>query len=155
MPAIEEALAALADVATIVTSGRRLQGVAEALALGLTELSRRPCFSLEGGQLRHGPMEMLGPEIGVILFRGQDKTADLVTAMAVSTVETGAPTIVFDASGEEPVAGAVTIPFRPAAGLAAIFAMLPTAQRLMIAFADARVENAGTPVRSTKITRSE
>jgi fructoselysine-6-P-deglycase FrlB-like protein len=155
MPAIEEALAALADVATVVTSGRRLQGVAEALALGLTELSRRPCFSLEGGQLRHGPMEMLGPEIGVILFRGQDKTADLVTAMAVSAVETGAPTIVFDASGEEPVAGAVAIPFRPAAGLAAIFAMLPTAQRLMIAFADARVENAGTPVRSTKITRSE
>jgi fructoselysine-6-P-deglycase FrlB-like protein len=155
MPAIEEALSALADVATIVTSGRRLQGVAEALALGLTELSRRPCFSLEGGQLRHGPMEMLGPEIGVILFRGQDKTADLVTAMAVSAVETGALTIVFDSSGEEPVAGAVTITFRPAAGLAAIFAMLPTAQRLMIAFADARVENAGTPVRSTKITRSE
>jgi hypothetical protein len=26
---------------------------------------------------------------------------------------------------------------------------------LMIAFADARVDNAGTPVRSTKITRSE
>jgi fructoselysine-6-P-deglycase FrlB-like protein len=33
--------------------------------------------------------------------------------------------------------------------------MLPPAQRLMIAFADARVDNAGTPVRSTKITRSE
>jgi fructoselysine-6-P-deglycase FrlB-like protein len=33
--------------------------------------------------------------------------------------------------------------------------MLPVAQRLMIAFADARVDNAGTPVRTTKITRSE
>lgn len=149
------ALAALDDVATIVTSGRRLQGVAEALALGLTELSRHPCFSLEGGQLRHGPMEMLGPKIGVVLFRGEDNTAVLVTAMAVSAVETGAPVIVFDASGEEPVEGAVTLRFKPATGLAAIFAMLPVAQRLMIAFADARVENAGTPVRSTKITRSE
>ncbi|NKN15618.1 SIS domain-containing protein [Rhizobium laguerreae] len=152
---ITAALSALENVATIVTSGRRLQGIAEALALGLTELSRRPCFSLEGGQLRHGPMEMLGPEIGVVLFRGMDETAGLVTAMAASAVETGAPVILFDASGQAPVAGAVTIRFAPAAGLAVIFAMLPVAQRLMIAFADGRVENAGTPVRSTKITRSE
>ncbi|MBB2705007.1 UNVERIFIED_ORG: fructoselysine-6-P-deglycase FrlB-like protein [Rhizobium esperanzae] len=152
---ISAALAALETVVTVVTSGRRLQGVAEALALGLTELSRRPCFSLEGGQLRHGPMEMLGPEIGVVLFRGLDETSGLVTAMAVSAVETGAPVILFDASSEAPVAGAVTIRFVPASGLAAIFAMLPVAQRLMIAFAETRVENAGTPVRSTKITRSE
>ncbi|MBY3085155.1 SIS domain-containing protein [Rhizobium laguerreae] len=152
---IAAALSALENVATIVTSGRRLQGIAEALALGLTELSRRPCFSLEGGQLRHGPMEMLGPEIGVVLFRGLDETAGLVTAMATSAVETGAPVILFDASGEAPVAGAVTIRFAPATGFAAIFAMLPVAQRLMIAFADARADNAGTPVRSTKITRSE
>ncbi|ULR44880.1 aminotransferase [Rhizobium sp. K102] len=152
---ISAALSALENVVTVVTSGRRLQGVAEALALGLTELSRRPCFSLEGGQLRHGPMEMLGPEIGVVLFRGLDETAGLVTAMAVSAVETGAPVILFDASSEAPVTGAVTIGFAPATGLAAIFAMLPVAQRLMIAFAETRVENAGTPVRSTKITRSE
>ncbi|RUU61621.1 SIS domain-containing protein [Mesorhizobium sp. M2C.T.Ca.TU.002.02.1.1] len=152
---IDAALAALRTVATIVTSGRKLQGVAEALALGFTELSRLPCFSLEGGQLRHGPMEMLGPSIGVVLFRGNDPTADLVTAMAVSVVETGAPLIVFDASDKPPVAGAVTLAFKPAAGLAAVFAMLPVAQRLMIAFADFRVENAGTPVRTTKITRSE
>lgn len=155
VPDIAPALAALAKVNTVLTSGRRLQGVAEALALGLTELSRLPCFSLEGGQLRHGPMEMLGADIGVVLFRGKDSTAGLVTAMAVSAVETGAPVIMFDASGEEPVAGTVTIRFAPATGLAAIFAMLPAAQRLMIAFADARVDNAGTPVRSTKITRSE
>ncbi len=152
---IAAALAALENVATVVTSGRRLQGVAEALALGLTELSRRPCFSLEGGQLRHGPMEMLGPQIGVVLFRGLDETAGLVTAMAASAVEAGAPVILFDASTEAPVTGAVTIRFTPATGLAAIFAMLPVAQRLMIGFAEARVDNAGTPLRSTKITRSE
>lgn len=154
-PDIGEALAALGDVATVVTSGRRLQGVAEALALGLTELSRRPCFSLEGGQLRHGPMEMLGPQIGVVLFRDGHKTAALVTAMAASAVETGAPVIVFDSSGLEHVPGAVTIAFKTACEMAAILAMLPTAQRLMVAFAKERVENAGTPVRSTKITRSE
>lgn len=152
---ITQALAALEKVTTIVTSGRRLQGVAEALALGLTELSRLPCFSLEGGQLRHGPMEMLGPKVGVILFRGNDPTAELVTAMALSVVEAGAPLVIFDASGQPPIEGAATLSFKPASGLAAVFAMLPVAQRLMIAFADSRVDNAGTPVRSTKITRSE
>ncbi|KUM28998.1 aminotransferase [Mesorhizobium loti] len=153
--AIDAALTALSEVAAVVTSGRSLQGLAEALALGLTELSRRPCFSLEGGQLRHGPMEMLGPKIGVILFRGDDPTSDLVTAMALSVVETAAPLVIFDASGKPPVAGAVTLAFKPASGLAAVFAMLPVAQRLAIAFAEARVENAGTPLRTTKITRSE
>ncbi|MBZ9727682.1 SIS domain-containing protein [Mesorhizobium sp. CO1-1-11] len=152
---IAQALAAIGKVDTIVTSGRRLQGVAEALALGLTELSRLPCFSLEGGQLRHGPMEMLGPQIGVVLFRGADPTSELVTAMALSVVETGAPLVIFDASGQAPVAGAVTLSFKPASGMAAILATLPVAQRLMIAFADGRVDNAGTPVRTTKITRSE
>ncbi|MFD2347239.1 SIS domain-containing protein [Sinorhizobium terangae] len=154
-PAIDEALAALAGARAVVTSGRRLQGLAEAIALGLTELSRLPCFSLEGGQLRHGPMEMLGPPVGVVLFRASDPTAGLVAAMATSAAEAGSPVIVFDASGEAPVEGVVTIRFERAAGLAAVFAILPVAQSLMLAFADARVDNAGTPVRSTKITRSE
>lgn len=154
-PDIAEALASLDNVVTVVTSGRRLQGVAEALALGLTELSRCPCFSLEGGQLRHGPMEMLGEQVGVVLFRDSHKTAALVTAMAESAAGTGAPVIVFDSSGLAPVPGTATIAFKPASGIAAILAMLPTAQRLMVAFADERVENAGTPLRSTKITRSE
>jgi len=154
-PDVAPALAALAGVQCVVTSGRRLQGVAEALALGLTELSRRPCFSLEGGQLRHGPMEMLGPDLGVILFRGDDPTAALVTAMAQSVAQTGSPLVVFDASGLDPVAVAVTIPFAKASGLAAVFSMLPTAQRLMIGFAAVRVADAGTPLRSSKITRTE
>lgn len=154
-PDVAPALAALSEVQAIVTSGRRLQGLAEALALGLTELSRRPCFSLEGGQLRHGPMEMLGPDLGVILFRGDDATAPLVTAMARSVSQTGSPLVLFDASGAEPVVGATTISFASASGLAAIFAMLPTAQRLMIGFSAARVANAGTPLRSSKITRIE
>ena len=42
-----------------------------------------------------------------------------------------------------------------AAGLAAIFAMLPAAQRFMLDFAAARVADVGTPRRSTKITRTE
>lgn len=152
---IAPALASLESAATLVTSGRRLQGLAETIALGLTELSRLPCYALEGGQLRHGPMEMLGPKVGVVLFRGDDATGDLVAGLAAAVAQAGSPAIVFDASSAEPAKGAVTLRFEPASGLAAIFGMLPTAQRLMLAFADSRVDNAGTPVRSTKITRDE
>ncbi len=154
-PDTASALAALSEVRAVVTSGRQLQGLAEAIGLGLTELSRLPCFSLEGGQLRHGPMEMLGPSVGVVLFRAADTTAALVSAMAVSAAEAGSPVVVFDASGEAPIAGVTTLAFKRAAGMAAIFAMLPVAQSFMIAFAAARVADTGTPVRSTKITRSE
>ena len=152
---VGSAVDALAGVQGVVTSGRRLHGVAEALALGLTELSRRPCFALEGGQLRHGPMEMLGPDVGVVLFRGDDPTAPLVTAMAQSVAQTGSPLVIFDACGLPSVDGAITIPFARSSGLAAVFAMLPVAQRLMIGFAAMRVADAGTPLRSSKITRTQ
>ncbi|WP_436120789.1 SIS domain-containing protein [Phyllobacterium sp. LjRoot231] len=154
-PEVDAAVAALSGVSAVVTSGRLMQGVAEAIALGLTELSRIPCFSLEGGQLRHGPMEMLGPKVGVVLFRAKDATSELVARMAVSALEAGSPVVVFDASGEAPIEGTVTIAAGEASGIAAVFALLPAAQHFMLGFAGARVADLGTPVRSTKITRDE
>lgn len=152
---VKEAVSALSNVKAIVTSGRRMQGVAEAIALGLTELSRIPCFSLEGGQLRHGPMEMLGPDVGVVLFRAKDGTSKFVSRMAISARDAGSPVVVFDASGEEPIKGVVMIDVGPANDIAAVFALLPAAQHFMLGFAGSRVGDLGTPVRSTKITRSE
>lgn len=149
------ALATTASVRTIVTSGRAQQGLAEAIALGLTELSRRPCFALEGGQLRHGPMEMLGPEIGVVLFRGQEETEALVAGLAEAVAATGAPTVLFDASGKATPEGVTQVGLPPASDLAATMALLPAAQSFMLAFAAARVTDVGTPIRSTKITRIE
>ncbi|MHC1551136.1 SIS domain-containing protein [Phyllobacterium sp. K27] len=152
---VKAAVSALSDVKAVVTSGRRMQGVAEAIALGLTELSRIPCFSLEGGQLRHGPMEMLGPNVGVVLFRAKEGTSEFVSRMAISALDAGSPVVIFDASGHAPVKGAVMIDVGPASNIAAVFALLPAAQHFMIGFAGARVADLGTPVRSTKITRSE
>jgi fructoselysine-6-P-deglycase FrlB-like protein len=154
-PEVAAAVAALSGVSAVVTSGRRMQGVAEAIALGLTELSRIPCFSLEGGQLRHGPMEMLGPKVGVVLFRAKDATSELVARMALSALEAGSPVVVFDASGETPIEGVATIDTGTASGIAAVFALLPAAQHFVLGFAGARIADVGTPVRSTKITRSE
>jgi fructoselysine-6-P-deglycase FrlB-like protein len=154
-PDLSAALDAFSGVETIVTSGRRMQGVAEAIALGLTELSRLPCYSLEGGQLRHGPMEMLGPKVGIVLFRAKESASELIARMARDAAAAGSPVVVFDASGEPPVEGVTTVPVTAASGLAAVFALLPAAQRFMVEFAASRVEDAGTPVRSSKITRSE
>ena len=154
-PDTSPARRALAGVGSVVTSGRSLQGLAEAIALGLTELSRLPCFSLEGGQLRHGPMEMLGPHIGVVMFRDAGPTGDLVAGLAAAAVETGAPVVVFDASGQAQIAGAVTLSFPAATGLPALFTLLPAAQAFMVDFAAARVRDVGQPLRSTKVTRIE
>lgn len=154
-PDIANAVGALAGVRSVVTSARRLQGLAEVLALGLTELSRVPCFALECGQLRHGPMEMLGPDVGAVFLRGDDPTGDLVRGLAEAVAATGAPTIVLDASGRRPATGAVTVDAGRHDGVAALAALLPLAQRLMIGFAAARVAEVGTPVRSQKITRIE
>jgi fructoselysine-6-P-deglycase FrlB-like protein len=142
-------------VTSLVASGRRLHGLAEALALGMTELSRRPCFALEGGQMRHGPMEMLGAHLGVALFLADDRTADLVRGLAKSVVAAGAPVVIFDASGGAAVPGAATVSVAPASGMAAILALMPAAQKFMLGFAAARVADVGTPIRSHKITRDE
>ncbi len=152
---VTQAVEALAGATTMVASGRLLRGLAEAIALGLAELSREPAMALEGGQLRHGPMEMLGPTVGTIHFRADEPAGDLVSSLAAACVEAGSPTVVFDASGRTAVTGAITIPAPRSEGLGALFHLLPLAQRFMVAHAAARVPDVGTPRRSTKITRIE
>jgi fructoselysine-6-P-deglycase FrlB-like protein len=98
-PDVGPAVAALAGARAVVVSARRLRGVAEAGALGLCELARVPAFALEGGQMRHGPLEMLGPEVGVVLLRGDEPDASLVGHMARSAGEAGSPVVLLDASG--------------------------------------------------------
>jgi fructoselysine-6-P-deglycase FrlB-like protein len=154
-PDVTPAIDALASVRCIVTSGRRLQGVAEAAALGLCELSQTPAFSLEGGQLRHGPMEIMSPHLGVVLFASDEPDAGLVQSMARSASEAGAKVVVFDASGLAPISGVTTISLPRASGMAAVFASLPAMQLFMLGYAAARVADVGTPRRSSKITRTE
>lgn len=154
-PDLAPALAALKGVAALVFSGREMRGLAEAAALGAMELGRLPAQALEGGQFRHGPLEILGVSVGVVLAKADEATADLVDGLAKLCVAAGSPTIVLDASGGKAVPGTVHLPVRQAAGVAAALGLLPPAQKLVIELADARVPNVGTPVRSGKITREE
>lgn len=157
-PDITAAADRLKDCTAVVFSGRGQRGLAEAAALGAMELGRMPAYALEGGQMRHGPMEILGARIGVVIFRADEAAAGLGDDLAAQAVVAGSPTILFDASGTDSKAakaGALRLTFNAAAGLAASLAMLPAAQRLVIALAGQRVADVGTPLRSGKVTRVE
>jgi fructoselysine-6-P-deglycase FrlB-like protein len=154
-PDLRGALDSLASVEAVVASARQLQGLAEAVALGITELSRLPAFALEGGQFRHGPPEMLGPKVGVVLLRSSEAGASLVANSARLALEAKCEVVFFDASGDLSIPGAVNLRWTRSAGLAAVLTMLPTAQRLMLDFAASRWADVGVPRRSSKITKTE
>lgn len=150
-----EAVKLLKNCKSVVYSGRSLRGLAEAVALSTMELARMPAYALEGGQLRHGPLEALGPTLGAVHFCAGEPAAALVAGLARDTVAGGSPTIVFDTSGSDAIHADFILRFPKAGGLAAILAMLPSSQRLAIGLAGQRVSDVGIPVRTTKITRSE
>ncbi|HEV8390646.1 MAG TPA: hypothetical protein VGQ35_12435, partial [Dongiaceae bacterium] len=152
---VSPAVKLLKPCRAIVYSGRGLRGLAEAVALSTMELARMPAYALEGGQFRHGPLEILGPELGAVHFCADEPAAALVAGLARETVSSDSPTLVFDASGSEEIRGDLILRLPKASGVAAILSMLPTAQRLAIGLAGQRVSDVGIPLRTTKITRSE
>jgi len=154
-PDISAALERMEDVNTIITSARRVRGLAELLGLGLVELSRLPCATVEAGQFRHGLMEMLTPAVGVVLLCAAEPSAELVRRLAAAIADTGAPVVLFDASGDLPVPGLETVALPQSAGLAGLVAILLAQQKFMVRFAAARVADVGTPLRSQKVTRME
>jgi len=152
---VTEAVKLLRPCKAIVYSGRGLRGLAEAVALSTMELARMPAYALEGGQFRHGPLEILGPDLGAVHFCADEPAAALVAGLAGDTVAGGSPTLVFDTSESEGIHGDLILRLPKASGLASILSMLPTAQRLAIGLAGQRVSDVGIPLRTTKITRSE
>jgi hypothetical protein len=60
--------------------------------------------------------------------------------------------VVLDISGRQTIANAVTVCLPPATGMAAIFAVLPALQALLVTLSAGRVADVGEPVRSTKVT---
>ena len=156
LPPVNAAVEALAGGRTIILSGRgAFAGLAEAGALCLMELGRLPALALEGGQFRHGPLEVLSPDIGVILLRGPGESARATHRLADICFSAGSALAVLDFSGEEALPGAVTIAFPRLAGFAAAFALLPSLQRLLIDLSGRHVDRVGEPVRSTKVTGIE
>lgn len=141
--------------AAVFSARGNLQGLADGMALAFMELARTPALGLEAGQFRHGPFELVADDIAVVFVRGRGAEGDNIAGLAEELVTSGFRPLVLDLSGEDPVEGAETIPVPSATGLAAALRALPVAQRMVVDAADARVENMGTPLRSTKITSGE
>ena len=153
-PPLDAALAALADKGTIVFAGRGVfRGVAETGALMLMELARMPALGFEIGQFRHGPLELLSPEIGVVLLCGSEADKAAVKDLAQAATDAGSRPVIIDCSDGQPASAGVNIAFPPRQGLAAVFAVLPWLQRLIVSIAARKVGRVGEPIRSTKITR--
>jgi fructoselysine-6-P-deglycase FrlB-like protein len=155
-PKVDAAVEHLVGCKAVVYSGRGvLQGVAEAAALGLMELARMPAFAQEGGQFQHGPLEMLGEAIGVVLFRPAGADAAGAQRLVDVARAAGSPVVIYDVSGEPPVKDAVMVTLARAEGLAAAATIFPAMQETMIGVATRRVKGVGEPVRSTKVSDGE
>jgi len=140
---------------SMVYSGRgTFDGLAAMAALGSMELGRVPALALEGGQLRHGPIEMLAEESTVVLFQGPN-TEKHGAALAGFVDEAGGQMVVFDAAGGVLPPGATGLSFRPGDGLAAVFAMLPSVQAWTIALAARSNRALGLPRFCDKVTTGD
>jgi fructoselysine-6-P-deglycase FrlB-like protein len=151
--ATDHAYATLRNCSTLVISGRSaLQGVAESGALCLMELARMNTFAFEGGQLRHGPLEMLNVGCGAVFLRADDAASHLTAALQNDCKQSGAKTVVMDLSGQQPLPDTITIQLPRQSGMAAVFTVLPVLQSLLVEIANHKIENVGVPIRSTKVT---
>lgn len=151
--ALDEAVEALARKNSVIIAGRgELRGLAEANGLMLMELARIPAFGFEFGQFRHGPLEALAPDLGVLLLRGAGALGAGTTTLAKAALSAGTVPVIFDCSGEAPIEGGVTVAFPRSEGLSAVAVMLPALQKLIIAVSGRKVAGVGEPVRSSKIT---
>ncbi len=153
IPNVDAALETVSSSQTLIYSGRtHLQGLAEVCALHTAELARVPALALEGGQFKHGPLELLEPSFGVVVLRASGPTASLTSSLIETCLRAGITPIVFDASGEPAISSTVSIPIDHHHGLSsAIAAMLPL-QNFVIGFAQQRIEHVAEPRFSSKVT---
>lgn len=127
-----------------------LTGLAEVLALNVIELARVPALAMEAGTFRHGPLELLGPALAVVMLRAAEPGHASLPPLADLAARAGSPTIVVDAAGAGDAPADLTL--APHAGFAAAFALAPPLQDLVVRFAEATVDDVGEPRHARKVT---
>ncbi|WP_143721927.1 SIS domain-containing protein [Deinococcus detaillensis] len=123
-----------------------LAGLAAMAALGTIELGRFPALHYDLGQLRHGPLELLTPETGIVLLRRSDET-DYERQTAESILKAA------QAAGCLSLSLVAEVSALPLGLLTAPLKLCLPVQQLVIDLALQRVERVGEPVRSSKVTR--
>ena len=81
-------------------------GVAQEAALKLKETCRIHAEAFSAAEVRHGPMELVGPDFPMLVFRQSDESAEGVEELARDVTIRGAPVFVVGAD----VQGATALP---------------------------------------------
>jgi len=72
-------------------------------ALILKETTAIPVECMAGGSFRHGPFELIGPAVGVIVLAPSGSTRELCVSLAQETATLGSPTwLICDDAGSSP-----------------------------------------------------
>ena len=140
---------------TLALVGRgSARAAAELGALTLKEAARFPAESLQAAQFRHGPLELAGPRLAVIVIATEPRTHDLELGLAGELAAAGAAVLVVSQDGEAPD-GCESIAVGPLEnGLAAAAATIP-AQLLAWRLARSRGLTPGEFAIAGKVTTRE
>lgn len=127
-------------------------------ALILKETTAMPVECLAGGSFRHGPFELIGPGVGVIVLAPRGLTRELGVGLAQETAALGSPTwLISDDSGPLPEpAGRLSVTALPQVSevWSALTLGVPL-QRLAACLARTRGREPGVLLRSLKVTDRE
>ena len=140
---------------TLALVGRgSARAAAEMGALTLKEAARFPAESLQAAQFRHGPLELAGPSLAVIVIATEPATHPLELGLAGELVAAGAAVLVVSQDGDCPDGGRAMRTGPLAGGLAAAAATVP-AQLLAWRLARSRGLRPGEFAIAGKVTTRE
>jgi glucosamine--fructose-6-phosphate aminotransferase (isomerizing) len=169
LPALDEVLAvgSIADGAgAALVSSRSVMVIARGPALAaadygaliIKETAAMPAECLAGGSFRHGPVEVAGPDVGVVILAPSGRTAELCARLAVDSASMGSPTwLIADNGTSLPAAtDRLRVTTLPAVDEAyAPLTMSVPIQRLAARLARDRGREPGVLLRSQKVTDRE
>lgn len=130
---------------------------AEYGALILKETVALPAEAMPAGSFRHGPLEICGPRVGLVVLAQAGPTLELSLRLARDSSGLGSPTwLITDAVVDPPPATQLlisTVP--PVVGTCAALPMSVPIQRLAAALATRQGRTPGELLRSRKVTDTE
>lgn len=155
--AIETALStALTGMTPLYLLGRGASlASAMAGALLIKESSRRPAEGMSAAQFRHGPLEMIAPGMGVLLFAPAAPTRPLIVRLAAELADYGIATVVIGPAGADRPAGVTWLPTPSLDPWVAPVAEIVPLQLLGDLLARSSGHETGYFARLEKVTRQE
>ncbi len=154
-----DAIKCLGGTETLVVVGRGpAYAAAEYGALILKETAAMPAEAMLGASFRHGPIELAGPRLGVIILAPDGATRALGLRLATDTAGWGSPTwVVTTGSGLQRIEapGAVLTSLPPVPEPLAALPLAVTLQHFAAGLALARGREPGVLARASKVTTVE